>query len=65
MIDAGEELSTLADALSEPGPVAPRGVAQARMLLTDGTGALFNARSEVSVRASALTAFENLRLRTV
>lgn len=53
-----------ADALFEPGPVAPRGVAQARMLLTDGTGALFNARSDASLRASAVTAIENLRLRS-
>ena len=64
VVDAGEELSRLADALFEPGPVAPRGVAQARMLLTDGTGALFNARSEVSLRASAVIATENLRLRS-
>jgi hypothetical protein len=64
VVDAGEELSTLADALFEPGPVAPRGVAQARMLLTDGTGALFNPRSEVSLRASAVTAIENLRVRS-
>ena len=60
---ASDELSRLADALSEPGPVAARGVAQARVLLTDGTGPLYNPSSRASVRASALTAAQNLRLR--
>ncbi len=32
------------------------------MLLTDGTGALFNARSDASLRAGAVAAIENLRL---
>lgn len=60
---ARDELRQLADALSEPGPVAPRGVAQATILLGDGTGALYNAGSEASLGACAVSATENLRTR--
>jgi hypothetical protein len=61
---ASDELSRLADALYEPGPVAARGVAQARILLTDGTGPLYSPSSPASVRVSALRAAENLQLRS-
>jgi hypothetical protein len=61
---ASDELSRLADTLSEPGPVAARGVAQTRILLTDGTGPLYNPGSAASVRASAASAAENLAPRS-
>lgn len=58
---AREELSRLADTLDEPGPVAAGGVAQAWMLLTDGTGPLYNADSHASLRAGAARAARELR----
>jgi hypothetical protein len=57
---ASDELARLADSLAQPGPVAPRGVAQALLLLTDGTGPLYNPRSGGSVRGQALAAAANL-----
>jgi hypothetical protein len=57
---ARAELEQLADALAKPGPVSVRGVAQARILLTDGTGPLYNPRSEASLRARALSAVDSL-----
>jgi hypothetical protein len=55
---AADTLSELADALAQPKPVSARGVAQAMILLTDGTGPLFNRHNYGSVRnrASAATA---------
>lgn len=61
VIAASDELRRLAADLAEPGPVAARGVAQARILLTDGTGALYNPRSPASLRERALSAAANLR----
>ena len=58
---ASEELSRLAASLAEPGPVAARGVAQAWILLTDGTGPLYNSSSPASLQAHAVSAAENLR----
>lgn len=60
---ARDELKRLAEALSEPGPVAPRGVAQATILLTDGTGALYDRSSPETLRAHAVSATENLQTR--
>jgi hypothetical protein len=57
---ADGELRRLADALAQPGPVAARGVAQAELLLTDGTGALYNPAREISVNALAADATANL-----
>jgi hypothetical protein len=59
---ADEELTALAARLTRPDPVAARGVAQALLLLTDGTGPLYNPRSPLSVRALALTALGNLEI---
>ena len=42
---AREELTALADGLADPRPVAAHGVAQAWLLVTDGTGPLYNACS--------------------
>jgi hypothetical protein len=58
---AREELSYLADMLDEPGPVAAGGVAQALLLLTDGTGPLYNPDSRTSLCAGAERAARELR----
>ena len=58
---AAEELSRLADTLDDPGPVAAQGVARAWLLLTDGTGPLYNARSRTSLCAGAARAIRDLR----
>jgi hypothetical protein len=58
---AREELSRLADTLEEPGPVAAGGVAQALLLLTDGTGPLYNPYSRLSLCADAQRAARELR----
>ena len=58
---ASAELSALADTLAEPGPVAATGVAQAWILLTDGTGPLYNPYSRTSLRTGAARASRDLR----
>ena len=58
---AREELAELADTLDDPGPVAAGGVAQALLLLTDGTGPLYNPFSATSLRAWAERAARDLR----
>ncbi len=62
VLAAREQLDELADALSRPGPVAVHGVAEALVLLTDGTGPLYNPTSRVSLSALAAEALEDLRL---
>jgi hypothetical protein len=64
VVAASEELSLLADTLAEPGPVAAHGVAQAWMLVTDGTGPLYNPSSSASLPARAASAARALRLRS-
>ena len=59
---ASDELETLAEALAEPNPVSARGVAQALLLVTDGTGPLYNPYSDGSVRSRAATAAANLTI---
>jgi hypothetical protein len=59
--NAREELIRLADTLEEPGPVAAGGVAQAWMLLTDGTGPLYNPDSGTTLVAGAARALRELR----
>ena len=58
---ASEELEALADTLAKPGPVAATGVAQAWILLTDGTGPLYNSYSRTSLCAGAARAVRDLR----
>lgn len=58
---ARDELSRLADALDEPGPVAAGGVAQASLLLTDGTGPLYNPSDAKWLGAGAARAARELR----
>jgi hypothetical protein len=62
VIAASDELIRLADGLANVGPVATRGVAEAWILLTDGTGPLYNANSTANLRARAASAANNLRL---
>jgi hypothetical protein len=58
---AREELIRLADTLEEPGPVTAGGVAQAWILLTDGTGPLYNADSRTTLVAGVGRALRELR----
>jgi hypothetical protein len=58
---ARDELTLLADALDEPGPVAAGGVAQAALLLTDGTGPLYSPFSAKRLGAGAARATRELR----
>lgn len=58
---ARDELIRLADTLEDPGPVAAGGVAQAWMLLTDGTGPLYNPACRMTLRAGAARAVRELR----
>jgi hypothetical protein len=58
---AREELMRLADTLDDPGPVAAGGAARAWILLTDGTGPLYNAESRASLCAGAARAVRDLR----
>jgi hypothetical protein len=58
---AREELTALADGLADPRPVAAHGVAQAWLLVNDGTGPLYNACSRASLRAGAARAARELR----
>jgi hypothetical protein len=62
VVAAADALSGLADALVEPKPVSPRGVAQALILLTDGTGPLYNRHNYGSVRNRASAAIANLTI---
>ncbi|MBV9168229.1 MAG: hypothetical protein JO342_18980 [Solirubrobacterales bacterium] len=57
---ASDDLISLAERLARPGPVAPRGVAQALLLLGDGTGPLYNRASEASLSVEAASAAANL-----
>ena len=51
----------LAETLDDPGPVAAGGVAQAWLLLTDGTGPLYNPYNRVNLRTGAARAVRELR----
>lgn len=62
VIDAGDDLDRLANTLAAPGPVAAQGVAQAWILLTDGTGPLYNVDSTANLRTRVTSAANNLRL---
>lgn len=62
---ASDDLITLADRLAQPGPVAARGVAQALLLLSDGTGPLYNPTSGASLRIEAASAAANLSVGSV
>lgn len=60
--EASDHLIRLADFLTQPAPVAARGVAQAFLLLADGTGPLYNSGSEASLQECAARATDHLEL---
>jgi hypothetical protein len=62
VVAANDELIRLVNTLVSPGPVAARGVAEALILLTDGTGPLYNPYSPGNVGQRAASAADNLRL---
>ena len=61
IIAAAAELEALADALADPRPVDPHGVARAWLLLTDGTGPLYGP-ARTSLIGSAVAALNELEL---
>lgn len=61
VVAADHELTRLAETLAAPGPVAARGAAEAWILLTDGTGPLYNDGSRANLRARAADAADHLR----
>jgi hypothetical protein len=62
VVAASSALSRLAEALALPGPVAARGAAEASVLLTDGTGPLYNPANQASLERYALRALADLAL---
>jgi hypothetical protein len=62
ILDAADELDVLADRLAAPGPVDVRGVAQAQLLLTDGTGPLYFAAETEELRARVANALSRLEV---
>ena len=60
VVHAAEELLELADRLERPGPVDPRGVAAACVLLTDGRGPLHRDQGAEALAAAARAAGEAL-----
>ena len=52
VFEAGAELAALSRRLAAPEPRAARGVAQVRLLLTDGTGPLYSPRAGEELRAA-------------
>lgn len=57
---ARDEIQELAAALRSAGPVAPRGVAIANLLLTDGTGPLYTPREGQHLREQIRSAIHHL-----
>jgi hypothetical protein len=62
VLDAIEELSELASELVAPGPVGASGVAQVQLLISDGTGPLYNPQSRIDLATAVRRAIEALRL---
>jgi hypothetical protein len=60
VLAAHAEIFELAAALRSPGPVGPRGVALANLLLTDGTGPLYVPREGVNLREQVQLAIQHL-----
>jgi hypothetical protein len=62
VFDAADEIIALAQRLASPHPRAVRGVAQARLLLVDGTGPLYNKRAAEDLRSAVRRARAALEL---
>jgi hypothetical protein len=60
VLDAAEPLSALAGRLLAPEPVSARGVAQVRVLLTDGTGPLYSSEADETLRDAVSRALDEL-----
>ena len=60
--EAAAELDTLADRLAAPAPVDVRGVAEARLLLTDGTGPLYFRGAAGDLRSMVARALSRLEI---
>ena len=52
VVDAVEDLVAVAEALTTPSPLPVQGIAQVRVILSDGAGPLYNPRSPESLRES-------------
>jgi hypothetical protein len=63
VMDARDDLNLLARRLLAPAPVDVRGVAQVRLLLSDGSGPLFWRRSADDLRGRVREAIEALELK--
>src|SRR5919204_3403878 len=53
---ASHQLRLLAGGLQAPGPVHARGVAETQLLLTDGSGPIYNPRSETPLEVATVAA---------
>ena len=62
VLGATDELSQLASELVAPGPVGAGGVAQVQLLISDGTGPLYNPYSRIDLATAVRRAIEALRL---
>ena len=62
ILDAADELDVLADRLAAPGPVDVRGVAEAQLLLTDGTGPLYFPAATEELRARIANTLSRLEV---
>jgi hypothetical protein len=60
VVDATDALRSLIERLLLPGPVPARGVAVARLVLTDGAGPLYNPSCPDDLRARVQAAVEQL-----
>jgi hypothetical protein len=63
VLEAAAELDVLAERLAAPGPVDVRGVAEAQVLLTDGTSPLYLRGATGELRARIAHALRRLELR--
>jgi hypothetical protein len=62
VLSAADELARLAKELVTPGPVGAGGVAQVQLLISDGTGPLYNPQSRTDLATAVERAIEALRL---
>jgi hypothetical protein len=60
--DSREALLGLAERLEDPSAVSPRGLARARLLLSEGTGPIFNPNAEVSLLSAIWHVADGLQL---
>jgi hypothetical protein len=63
VIASARELEALADRLLAPGPVSAHGVAQVRVLLTDGLGPLYHHEATDDLRGAVTRALRDLDVR--